>query len=248
MRVGGRVGNAVSFAPGVAIVLVLLILWPAHPLTIPTVHTPRSPASGSVREEADSLSGGPRLGGLALPLASTGVMPSDRAEATVPSPMPVRPAAFQVNPYLAHSKEPAPMGIADFGVSGSGGGSSAYAYSTASFQASALVQSMHIAATSGSSTIKVAAFELNAVVVLQLNGTNYSYWIQNGLHVDTSTDEYTIGGAYVWNFSSPTARLSGSELKGNVSSVLLSDTYYFIPGCGGFPGQCSTLNLPANLT
>ena len=140
------------------------------------------------------------------------------------------------------------MGIADFGVSGSGAASNPYEYTTSAFQATAQADSMSISARSGSSTLRVAAFELNAVLVLQLDGINYSYWIQNGLHVDTSTDKYTIGGAYVWNFSSPGAGLGASELRGNSSSVLLPNTYYFIPGCGSFPGQCSTLTLPANLT
>lgn len=140
------------------------------------------------------------------------------------------------------------MGVADFGVTGSGPGSSDYRYNTSSFEGRAAVRSMSMSATSGSTTTHVAAFELNAVVVFQLGGTNYSYWIQNGLHVDTSSDRFTIGGAYVWNFSSPSARLSLSEVRGNSSSVLLTDTYYFIPGCGSFAGQCSTLTFPGNLT
>jgi len=140
------------------------------------------------------------------------------------------------------------MGIADFGVTGPGTGGSAYAYATSSFEATAHVGSMSITATSGSSTYHVVAFELNAVLLLQRGGTNYSYWIQNGLHVDTSSEEYTIGGAYVWNFSSPSAHLSAGELQGNASSLLAPDTYYFIPACGGFPGQCSTVSFPATFT
>ncbi len=59
----------------------------------------------------------------------------------------------------------------------------------------------------------------------------------------------TIGGAYVWNFSSPTAKFTSGEVSGNPASVLSGDTYYFIPACGPtFPGQCSTLSLPATIT
>jgi hypothetical protein len=153
-----------------------------------------------------------------------------------------------VNPFLGHSKEPAPMGVADYGVTGPGAGGSAYEYATSSLEAAATVRSMSLSAVSGGGTSRVAAFELNAVLVLQKGGENYSYWIQNGLHVDTSTDKYTIGGAYVWNFSSSNPHLSGSELSGNASSSLASDTYYFIPGCGVFAGQCTTLTLPVTLT
>jgi Thermopsin len=85
--------------------------------------------------------------------------------------------------------------------------------------------------------------------VLQRNGTNYSYWIQNGLHLDAGSDEFTIGGAYVWNFSSPGATLKPGELVGDAGSTLVSDTYYFIPGCSTtYAGQCTTLELPATLT
>lgn len=138
------------------------------------------------------------------------------------------------------------MGIADFGVTGTTPGAGAYAYSTPSFQGQAVVRSLSVS-ISGSSS-KVTAFELNAVVVLQRGGSNYSYWIQNGLHLDAGSDEFTIGGAYVWNFSSPGATLSAGELQGNAGSTLYSDTYVYMPGCGPtYPGQCSTLSLPTTL-
>jgi hypothetical protein len=139
------------------------------------------------------------------------------------------------------------MGIADFGVTGTTPGASGYEYSSTSFEGKALVRSLSVSIAGSSS--KVTAFELNSVVVFERNGTNYSYWIQNGLHLDAGTDEFTIGGAYVWNFSAPGATLRAGELEGNAGSTLASDTYYFIPGCGStYPGQCSTLSLPANVT
>jgi hypothetical protein len=159
----------------------------------------------------------------------------------------LHPQPSIVNPVKYYTKEPAPMGIADFGVTGTSPGATAYEYSSSSFQGQATVRSLSVSISGTSS--KVTAFELNAVVVLQRNGTNYSYWIQNGLHLDASSDEFTIGGAYVWNFSSPGATLSAGELTGNAGSTLVSDTYYFIPGCGPtYPGQCTTLSLPSTLT
>lgn len=155
--------------------------------------------------------------------------------------------ASVVNPRQFYSHEPAPMGIADFGVTGTGPGSSAYEYASPMFQGDAMVNSMSVSISG--STSKVTAFELNAVVVLQRDGTNYTYWIQNGLHLDAASNRYSIGGAYVWNFSRPSATLASGELVGNARSVLVSDTYYFIPSCGAsFPGQCTTLSLPAQLT
>lgn len=160
--------------------------------------------------------------------------------------MPPRPESI-INPVQFRSAEPAPMGIADFGVTAKGASATAYEYNATSLEGQAVVRSMSVT-ISGSSS-KVTAFELNAVIVLQRDGVSYTYWIQNGLHLDASSHQYTIGGAYVWNFSSSAAKLTAGELKGNSSSVLVTDTYYFIPGCGpSFPGQCSTLTLPATLT
>lgn len=152
-----------------------------------------------------------------------------------------------VNPVQFYTREPAPMGIADFGVTGKAPGGSAYSYSTSSFQGQAVVRSLSV--TIGGTSSKVTAFELNSVVVFQRNGASYAYWIQNGLHLDAGSDQFTIGGAYVWNFSAPGATLSSGELRGATGSVLASDTYYYIPACGPmYPGQCSTVGLPAVLT
>ncbi len=159
----------------------------------------------------------------------------------------VHPAASIIDPLAGYSREPAPMGIADFGVTGTGSGATAYEYSTPSFEASASIGSLRLTVGSGRTEEEVAAFELNAMLVLQLSGVNYTYWIQNGLHVNTTSREFTIGGAYVWNFSASGARLTTGELRGNASSVLASDTYYFIPGCSAIPGQCSTLSWPTTL-
>jgi thermopsin len=135
------------------------------------------------------------------------------------------------------------MGIADFGVTGVRSG--AYEYAADSFEGTAEVNSMRLAVNGGGS---VVAFELNAMLVLRWGGTNYTYWIQNGLHVDTSSRQFTIGGAYVWNFSATGAHLVPSELRGANGSVLVSDTYYYIPTCNGLPGQCTTLSWPTTLS
>ncbi|MCI4336219.1 MAG: thermopsin [Thermoplasmata archaeon] len=151
-----------------------------------------------------------------------------------------------INPVQFYTREPAPMGVADFGITGQGPGAAAYEYSSPIFQGQAVVRSMSV--TISGTTSKVTAFELNAVLYLQRNGSNYTYWIQNGIHLDASSHEFTIGGAYVWNFSSPSAKLSSGEVVGAAGSILSGDTYYFMPGCGPtFPGQCSTLGLPTTL-
>jgi hypothetical protein len=191
--------------------------------------------------------------------AAATLVSSEVPDRTLPTPLghssdgrstagpPLPPRASIVNPVQFYTREPAPMGIADFGVTGTSPGATGYEYSSSSFQGQAVVRSLSI--TISGSASKVTAFELNAVVVLERNGTNYSYWIQNGLHLDAGSDEFTIGGAYVWNFSSPGARLTAGELSGNPGSLLTTDMYYDVPSCGPtYPGQCSTLGLPSTLT
>lgn len=246
MASGRRARSRSASALALALVGLLLACDPSAASTPHAVRASVEPTRDGTFATSAAPEGPPTLG-------STAAVPRGTAAvAERPDPAreggPVGDAAFVVNPFLAHAKEPAPMGVADFGVTGSGPSAEAYDYATSAFEGTAQVQSMKIAATSGKSTYTVAAFELNAVMVLQRNGTNYTYWIQNGLHVNTTSNEYTIGGAYVWNFSSPSAHLSSGELRGNASSVLVSDSYYFIPGCGGFAGQCSVLSLPATLT
>jgi hypothetical protein len=204
---------------------------------IPAVSPSDFPASHSMRPSHDTAS---TRGGTGRPAG-----PEAWAPATA-SPTPLgpalrglrpEPAATPIDPFLSYSHEPAPMGIADFGLTAAGPSATPYTYATPSFEGTAVVRSMHL-------TPSLAAFELNAMLVFRAGGRNFTYWIQNGLHVDTGTGEFTIGGAYVWNFSAPGAHLSAGELRGNGSSVLAPDTYYFIPGCGGFAGQCSYLAWP----
>ncbi|MCI4317727.1 MAG: thermopsin family protease, partial [Thermoplasmata archaeon] len=210
----------------------------------PPKTSPQLAAGPSDRERSATPAAG--RSGDSTPTTSTSPAHVSGAAPTDDSPL-LRPHPSIVNPLRFYSAEPAPMGIADFGVTGTAPGASAYAYSAPSFQGQAVVRSLSV--TIGGTSSKLTAFELNAVVVLQRNGTNYSYWIQNGLHLDAGSDEFTIGGAYVWNFSSSGATLSPGELNGSAGSTLASDTYYYIPGCGPtYPGQCSTLSLPTTLT
>lgn len=206
--------------------------YPRPPDPVLGLSAPRTADGGTLARALAStarLDPGPALGG------------PGRATPTLARPQTV------VNPEKYYTAEPAPTGIADFGVTGKGSTASGYAYASSAFQGEAHVDSM--ALTISGSTSKVAAFELNEMLLVQRNGTNYSYWIQNGLHLDAASDQYSIGGAYVWNFSSPGARLSPGELQGAAGSTLLTDTYYYYPSCSAsFAGQCSTLTLPATLT
>jgi hypothetical protein len=230
----------------VLIGLVALLLFPVSAIPRSTLRAPLPLAAPH-----PSVLVGPASTLTATPGPSTGPDPmAVNAPRTADDPSPhtvhdLRPHPAIIDPLSYYTREPAPMGISDFGVTGTGAGASAYAYSSPSFQGQATVRSLSVS-ISGSSS-KVTAFELNAVIVLQRDGTNYTYWIQNGLHVDAGSDEFTIGGAYVWNFSSPTATLGPGDVQGAAGSTG-GEPYYYIPGCGpSYAGQCSTLSLPATL-
>jgi hypothetical protein len=229
--------------------LVALLSLPTSAIAHPGTGTPAPRATLPGVDSSDrDLPGSP------TPMGSEGPGPAIPTSPVLSSenrstgePAPLAPRSSLVNPVQFYTREPAPMGIADFGVTGTTPGATGYEYSSPSFQGQAVVWSLSVTISGTSS--KVTAFELNAVVVLERNGTNYSYWIQNGLHLDAGTDEFTIGGAYVWNFSSPGARLTAGELMGNAGSALATDTYYYIPSCAAtYPGQCSILSLPSTLT
>jgi hypothetical protein len=222
--------------------LATIVLLPVAPLSKPLADTQ---GQGPVRASNGAASSvespsmrpiAPSGHGSTIPIS--GHLSSGSGTLAPRGPLPQ--SASRINPLIGYSHEPAPTGIADFGVTGVGAGSTAYAYATSSFESKALVRSMSV-------SVAVTAFELNAMLVLRWGGSNYSYWIQNGLHVAAASRQYTIGGAYVWNFSAPGARLGPSELRGANGSVLATDTYYYIPGCNGLPGQCTTLSWPTTL-
>ncbi len=207
-----------------------------------------SPAPAPGAQVAAALDA-PRAGTVGLPAAAGSSSPTPNVPGPL-GPATARPhPATLIDPRAGYSREPAPMGIADFGVTGTGAGAEGYAYAAPSFEGTAFVRGMNVSISDHGTTLHVVAFELNVVLVLECNGTNYTYWIQNGLHVNATSREYTIGGAYVWNFSSPSATFASGELRGNSSSTLDGDVYYDIPsGCPEIPGQCSTLSWPGTLT
>jgi len=155
-----------------------------------------------------------------------------------------RPSSTHVDPFAYISSEPAPMGIADFGVTGVEGAVDAYSYATTVFQGDVRVDSM-LTYGAGVSTM---SFQLNTVIVLSSGGTNYSYWVQNVASVDSSNQG--IGWVdNIWNLSSPTAALKAGEITGNgtVSNYPGLSWYWDSPG-GTYPGNQITLAYPTNLS
>jgi DNA-binding beta-propeller fold protein YncE len=139
-----------------------------------------------------------------------------------------------VNPYALETGEPAPMGIADYGV---GPGNTAYAYNTSSFLGIAQISSL----STNSSGNNEMAFQLNDVLVFGNGASSYSYWIQDVAFVGSTFDGNTPYIQFidnVWNFSSSTASMYATSISGN-GTVSTSDGT-------GFYYDCANSNLPGN--
>jgi thermopsin len=149
-----------------------------------------------------------------------------------------------VNPKLDHSVEPAPMGLADFGVAANGTG---YSYSTAAFLGTISIQSLqaHYKFTSGGNNYygTEISLQLNAELVLSHPGkTNVSYWMQDVVIIETATNEIAFNNN-IWNFSS--GSLPSSSLSGN-GSIESGSVYADV--ATGYPGTDVVLQYPVNVS
>ncbi|HTT25618.1 MAG TPA: thermopsin, partial [Thermoplasmata archaeon] len=112
--------------------------------------------------------------------------------------------------YGGGYSEPAPMGIADFGVTPLG---APYSYTTDQWLGTVQIGALKVTSGGPGANGKLG-FQLNVVLVLSTGSGNLSYWVQNVVSIDSKTE--TIGFVdNIWNFSSPSAGLSSPELAGN---------------------------------
>lgn len=144
-----------------------------------------------------------------------------------------------INPTQAYSSEPAPMGIADFGLSSS---STAYEYNTTSFLGTVMLNGMSSSTSGGDNA---SSLQLNLNLNFTSRGVSYDYWVQNVAVVNTTltgANQRVIFIDNVWNFTSNT--LSSSTLQGNgtVASYGTGNYYYFV--APNLPGNNVTLSSP----
>jgi len=162
-----------------------------------------------------------------------------------PSPDSVHPSSV-VNPYLDHAAQPAPMGLADFGVTANGTG---YAYSTSAFLGTISIQSLaaHYKFTSGGTNYygTEISLQLNAELVLSHAGkANISYWMQDVVVIETTTNQIAFNNN-IWNFSSGGGLGTGS-IVGN-GSIQSGTVYVDVPSASD-PGTDVFLHYPANVS
>lgn len=139
-----------------------------------------------------------------------------------------------VNPYAIETGEPAPMGVADYGV---GPNNTAYEYSTTSFLGIAQIYNL----STNSSGNNFMTFQLNDVIVFGSGSSSYSYWIQDVAFVGSTFNDsmpYVQFIDNVWNFSSTSASMYANSISGNGTVSTSGGTGYYY--------DCANSNLPGN--
>jgi hypothetical protein len=131
------------------------------------------------------------------------------------------PSGQQVNVLSAYQNEPAPMGIADYGIGQNG---LPYSYVTSAFQGAVTVNSLQSVTSTTHST--EMTFQLNVNMYFFVNQyTYYVYWIQDVAILNTSNGNILFIDN-IWNVSSSGASMYNSTVLGN-GTVSLSGNQYF---------------------
>ncbi len=116
----------------------------------------------------------------------------------------------EVNLHAYYSGEPAPMGIADYGVGPYG----PYKAETTQILGSAYVGYLSVTSPGGNPEV---AFQLNGVLNYKAGGHTYALWVQDVLVYNTETHSATVSDN-VWNFTSPYAGVDSLHGNGGIST------------------------------
>lgn len=181
----------------------------------------------------------------ASPAASApGLIPGAVASITRLTPVVPHPAAGgAINLSREYSHEPAPMGVADYGVDAAG---------TASVVATPVLLGI---ATLGKTITWNASLvspgnvnlELGGNLEFVVGGVTYVYWVQNVIQYGTRGGNAAFFDD-AWNASSPTAQMRAGSITG-LGTVLSSAAgeYYDCPANSSLPGNGYFIPLPAEL-
>ena len=151
-----------------------------------------------------------------------------------------------VNPLNYYSNEPAPMGLADYGVINPGLFETTYAYNTTSFLGGANINSLSTG--SNNTTInQQMTFQFNINLAFENGASLYVYWVQDVAFVNTSTNQiFFIDN--IWNMSAPSANMQNSTFTGNGTIGDSSGTYFYYDFANSsLPGNFVNLKYPSNV-
>jgi len=160
------------------------------------------------------------------------------------------PDKSSVNPY-DYTVQPAPIGIADFGIGAYG---KPYEYNTSSFVGSINIKKLTAFNSSlGSLGDNNLTFQLNSILVFVNNGTLYNYWIQDVYYYNTTTRLLSINNN-IWNWSNPVDQnLTSSTVTGNgtiyTGCAPSGNVYIDSPAASSLlPGNCKAISLPRTIS
>lgn len=145
----------------------------------------------------------------------------------------------QVNVFALYSHEPAPMGIADYGVGPSG----SYEYATNASLGTVSIVSFSTVNRTGGTQMTI---QLNVNLKFTVAGQVRVYWVQNVALLDTSSD-LIIFTNNIWNFSaSGSSTMAPSAVSGTGTVYKAGkESYYGSVANASLPGNNVALALPA---
>ena len=147
-----------------------------------------------------------------------------------------------VNVYQYYSKEPAPMGVADYGVNQTANGETAYIIKTTQWKGKIFLVSL--SATSNSKTYPYSvSFQLNVVLNYEYKGSSIALWVQDVAVYNTQTHQITFVDN-IWNLTTSTAKVSGVSGNGKIYHYQTT-TYYAYEASSSDPGNDVDLTLPS---
>ncbi len=152
----------------------------------------------------------------------------------------ITPAQTAVNPYEIYKKEPAPMGIADFGIGPKG---VPYSYNTTAFRGTIFLNNLSTYNQSLGQSNKQVGFQLNVNLFFKDGGNVYAYWVQDVAVFNTTDNSFYIIDN-IWNMSSGSANMHNSTVSGSgtIGSASSTKFYYYLYN------HLFSLTYPAKLT
>lgn len=147
-----------------------------------------------------------------------------------------------INPGTYYDKEPAPMGIADYGINSSGDG---YYFNSSSFEGSVIISNLTTHNSSIPQCPSNSGIQLNLIYRFNLHGENYTYWVQNVALINTSSKQIALIDN-VWNFTTSSSVMYNSSIsgKGGVQSSSHGNYYFYEANNGRFSNfNYATLEL-----
>ncbi|MCY0859810.1 MAG: thermopsin [Sulfolobaceae archaeon] len=141
-----------------------------------------------------------------------------------------------VNVYGSHSSEPAPMGIADYGIGPNG----AYTLETTQW-----LGVVYLSSPISSNTTCVS-FQLNVNLHYVANGITYDLWVQNVMRYDEANSSvFFIDN--IWNYTAPYANVTSLLGNGNYGYIRFPNgqvVIFYYDWAFGNPGSPLSISTP----